>query len=232
MERVSHYPESSGKVQAAQGFPTHRRARTLSTFSVASNKSLKLRLDCPKSPPAHLTPLFAGPQSAKGSFSPTTSACASLRSFAQCSSSRERTVSLHVRPKSRPLPIWTSDLLLRTDSSMPGSPRSIESSSLSIPSISRTASSFSDRDDISTAPTSVHVSREPSPHRQRTKPMSMKLDPVLAACERGSKFSTRVVCATCSKPGRDYPKCGKCGEMWCSRTCRLKDGAKRHVCAS
>jgi len=232
MERVAHSSEISSKAQAAQAFPTHRRARTISTFSVASSKSLKLRLDFPKSPPAHLTALSVGPESAKGSFSPTTSACASLRSFAQCSSSRERAVSLFARPKSRPLPIRTRDLLARTDSSMSGSPRSIDSSSLSIPSISRTTSSFSDQDDLSTAPTSARVSREPSPHNQRTKPMTMKLHPVLAACERSSKFSTRVVCATCSKPGRDYPKCGKCGEMWCSRACRLKDGAKRHVCAS
>jgi len=228
---------NSGKGKEKAG-PTHRRARTMSTFSIASNSSLvgKLWLDVSKAAPANLgsPPLF--PSNASGSFSPTASASASLRSFAQCSSSRERTVSLHARPPTRrAVPMWINDTAASPpDSVISSSPQSIQSSIHSIPSISRTASSFTGVDDASTAPTSVHVSRDSSPkpslHSPRAQPA--RLHPVLAACERGSKFTTQMICATCAKPGRNYPKCAKCGEMWCSRACRLKDGAKRHVCAS
>ena len=56
------------------------------------------------------------------------------------------------------------------------------------------------------------------------------LHPALARAERSSKLCKGVmVCATCSKRGRDFPACGKCKKMWCSRECRLA-GGKRHVC--
>ncbi len=55
---------------------------------------------------------------------------------------------------------------------------------------------------------------------------------ILARMERESKFCTQMVyCSTCGKSGQDYPRCGKCGVLWCSRTCRLMAG-KRHVCPS
>lgn len=56
------------------------------------------------------------------------------------------------------------------------------------------------------------------------------IHPILAKLERESKFCSQTVCcSTCGKPGHDYPRCGKCGVMWCSRTCRLVAG-KRHIC--
>ncbi|KAF5314075.1 hypothetical protein D9611_006927 [Ephemerocybe angulata] len=69
-----------------------------------------------------------------------------------------------------------------------------------------------------------------SPSTHLLHPTSTALHPVLARVERSSKFCAgKMVCATCSKPGRDYPACGKCQKMWCSRECRLQ-GGKRHIC--
>ena len=56
------------------------------------------------------------------------------------------------------------------------------------------------------------------------------IHPILAKLERESKFCSQMMfCSTCGKPGHDYPRCGKCGVLWCSRTCRLVAG-KRHIC--
>jgi hypothetical protein len=56
--------------------------------------------------------------------------------------------------------------------------------------------------------------------------------PILAQLERKSRFCTQKVhCSTCRKVGTDFPRCGRCGTMWCSRSCRLV-GGKRHVCSS
>ncbi len=61
------------------------------------------------------------------------------------------------------------------------------------------------------------------------------LDPALRAAECASKLlKSTIPCSTCGDHGKDFPRCGKCGEAWCSRQCRLKDlsnaGTKRHVC--
>ncbi|KAI6039321.1 hypothetical protein EDC04DRAFT_1755008 [Pisolithus marmoratus] len=60
---------------------------------------------------------------------------------------------------------------------------------------------------------------------------TQKLHPVLEALEKKSRVSCRSQCSTCLKPGRDFPRCGRCGQMWCSRECRLQ-GGKRHICPS
>ncbi|KAL4069873.1 hypothetical protein V8B97DRAFT_554860 [Scleroderma yunnanense] len=57
------------------------------------------------------------------------------------------------------------------------------------------------------------------------------LHPVLEALERRSRLSCQSQCSTCLKLGRDYPRCGRCGQMWCSRECRLQ-GGKKHICPS
>ncbi|KAJ8691522.1 hypothetical protein PTI98_011085 [Pleurotus ostreatus] len=88
-------------------------------------------------------------------------------------------------------------------------------SDASVPSISRTSSPSSDPD-------------LPSPRPLQA--VSNKLDPTLAAVERKSQFcATRMHCATCRKPGNNYPSCRKCNKSWCSRECRLVNG-KRHTC--
>ncbi|KAI6166539.1 hypothetical protein EDD17DRAFT_1470246 [Pisolithus thermaeus] len=58
-----------------------------------------------------------------------------------------------------------------------------------------------------------------------------KLHPVLEGLERRSRVSCSSQCSTCLKPGRDFPRCGRCGQMWCSRDCRLQ-GGKKHICPS
>jgi hypothetical protein len=70
-----------------------------------------------------------------------------------------------------------------------------------------------------------------SPTKATTRDVnSSDLHPVLARLEKESRLCTQMVyCSTCRKPGHDYPRCGKCGVMWCSRTCRLVAG-KRHIC--
>ncbi|KAJ7175829.1 hypothetical protein C8R46DRAFT_1214290 [Mycena filopes] len=56
--------------------------------------------------------------------------------------------------------------------------------------------------------------------------------PALASLERRSRFcAKRVFCATCRAPGSNFPACARCGAAWCSRACRLPNGA-RHVCPS
>lgn len=97
----------------------------------------------------------------------------------------------------------------------------------------------SDDDDIHPSLTISYQNR-PSPEKGYQSPvMSIKVSqdsspagihPILAKLEKDSKFCTQMVfCSTCEQPGRDYPRCGKCGVMWCSRTCRLVAG-KRHIC--
>ncbi|KAI1789606.1 hypothetical protein LXA43DRAFT_558970 [Ganoderma leucocontextum] len=51
----------------------------------------------------------------------------------------------------------------------------------------------------------------------------------LEELERSSRFRVPCVCMTCKRAGSNYPSCGKCGEMWCSRECRT-GAARTHVC--
>lgn len=60
---------------------------------------------------------------------------------------------------------------------------------------------------------------------------TQKLHPVLEGLERKSRVSCSSQCSTCLKSGRDFPRCGRCGQMWCSRDCRLQ-GGKKHICPS
>ncbi|KAI0712180.1 hypothetical protein C8Q76DRAFT_797058 [Earliella scabrosa] len=117
-----------------------------------------------------------------------------------------------------------------------------------LPSICRTPSSYSGSDYFPTAPSSAGP---PTPvHTITTLPSgvgtgvglglspapvcrkSEALHPVLEKLERASMFRVQTACATCGKRGSNFPCCPKCGEMWCSRECRLKKAVgKRHVCA-
>ncbi|KAJ7288357.1 hypothetical protein C8J57DRAFT_1279945 [Mycena rebaudengoi] len=169
-----------------------------------------------------------------GAFSATPeSATATLRFLAGPSSSRSRK---NLRPSLRGA--WSSP---------PDSPVDSESFSESIPSISRTASSFSVSDigsPSSSAATSLldfSILPERTPRKRATINVDVDvdprgdtqcsdIDPRLALLEKRSRFCTaRVFCVTCQKPGTNYPSCARCGDKWCSRACRL-DGAARHVC--
>jgi len=88
-----------------------------------------------------------------------------------------------------------------------------------------------------TPPNSLEVtllSQQPPVKDDRVLPLP-PLDPALRAAECASKLlKSTIPCSTCGDHGKDFPRCGKCGEAWCSRQCRLKDlsnaGTKRHVC--
>ncbi|KAG1751238.1 hypothetical protein EDB19DRAFT_1282502 [Suillus lakei] len=101
------------------------------------------------------------------------------------------------------------------------SPRS-RSRSPDRPSISRTSSMSSA---LGEHPLSSHDSPPPSPLGDNVS----TLCPILEAIENASRLSCRTVCVTCLKTGRDFPHCPRCGDMWCSRECRMQ-GGKRHVC--
>ncbi|PBK74738.1 hypothetical protein ARMSODRAFT_489430 [Armillaria solidipes] len=183
------------------------RKRTISTLSRAS---IKVAVQ-PKVEPSVAATVRTGTH---GAFTPTPSASSSLHQFAATS----KTTGF-LRRRARPPLAW------RDTWSEPSSPISP-----SIPSISRTSSYISDsssQDSASTIHTPLETTSDPQAHVR----LHSELNPILASLERKSKLCTnKVRCATCGKPGSDYPRCGKCGEMWCSRDCRLQ-GRKRHVCS-
>lgn len=74
-------------------------------------------------------------------------------------------------------------------------------------------------------------------HANNTLGAMPALHPSLAAVERSSRLlKSSVTCAVCGDTGRDFPRCGRCGEAWCSRTCRVRSlslaEVKRHVCTT
>ncbi|KAJ3775519.1 hypothetical protein FB446DRAFT_724842 [Lentinula raphanica] len=112
-------------------------------------------------------------------------------------------------------------------SSIPASPTfsSRSSRAPSIPRITRT-SSYDTHASVSSSTSYSDETLLPS----RLKPL--EINPIFSELERKSKLCNSVIgCATCGKPGSDYPRCGKCGEKWCSRPCRLR-GGKKHLCMS
>ncbi|KAJ7281998.1 hypothetical protein C8J57DRAFT_1219759 [Mycena rebaudengoi] len=100
----------------------------------------------------------------------------------------------------------------------------------SIPSISRTASPFSDFDLEPRAPP-VRGRRGKGKERARAwadkQPAGTNEKGVARATldelERLSRVGTgRVLCAGCNKVGINFPRCTRCKKMWCSRECRLR----------
>ncbi|KAM5535045.1 hypothetical protein V8D89_011273 [Ganoderma adspersum] len=78
------------------------------------------------------------------------------------------------------------------------------------------------------------ASSSEAPATPKTQSMlSQDLPPVTASpleeLERSSRFRVPCVCMTCKRAGANYPSCGKCGDMWCSRECRT-GAARTHVC--
>ncbi|KAF9049647.1 hypothetical protein BDZ89DRAFT_1057527 [Hymenopellis radicata] len=179
------------------------RKRTLSTLSTVSARSSKVSVQS-KADASVVVASQLGHEDAYGAFAPTAPATSTLHQFST------------IRAKAGNS--WNSPS--------------------SIPSISRT-SSISDESDYTT-PLPGTPSDTASLHRLVIHPkkrnhhhhtIATALNPILASLERKSKLCTlKAQCATCGKPGNDYPRCGRCGEMWCSRECRTH-GGKRHVCA-
>lgn len=201
------------------------RKRTSSLLSVSSSRSSKITLDLPKATASALVTAPTGKQDTFGAFIPTGSASESLMCIAH--SSRTSLIG-RTWPRSRRSPphsIFPEDPEL----DMSSGPPSPTSSKSYIPSISRTSSSYS----VSTPPTSPPTSIldfDVVSAIEKGKG-NADLDPILAILEKSSRFCTRkVYCATCHKSGTSYPSCARCGEMWCSRNCRLVNG-QRHVCS-
>ncbi|KAH9936303.1 uncharacterized protein B0H18DRAFT_319592 [Fomitopsis serialis] len=164
-----------------------------------------------------------------GSFAPTNPSSLSLRSLLRpesLSSVTTRT-SRHFGPDHADdeSPVEFHGSSLRHSPSPSNSP--------TIPSICRTPSSYTGSDYFPTAPSSAGPAtpaRELSPPPiLRQKPLP--LHPVLESLEDQSRFCVTTACANCHKMGNNFPCCPRCGEMWCSRECRLQsNGGKRHLC--
>lgn len=178
----------------------HRRARTLSLLSISSGFSDKSTFDISKVNTAMV--LCGSPETdnANGSFVPNASAVMYLQNLV----SPQRRNRHFLREKRNSLSYDGA-----SGSPLPGVPYITRTISFPVPTSSSTPSLYSESSD------------DRAPARCRT---------VLAQLERDSKFcKARARCSTCKKPGSDYPRCAKCGEMWCSRDCRLV-GGKRHIC--
>ncbi|KAJ7505344.1 hypothetical protein B0H11DRAFT_1978172 [Mycena galericulata] len=191
---------------------TLRRCRTSSSLFSNSSSSSKITLALPtKADPSVYLTVRTGVNPPFGAFSPTPSAAASLQFFAT--------------PRRRPpMPsAWSAPAPERTPS---------------IPSISRTASSFS-IDELPRSPQSsaaaslLDFERGYAPTLKQPIPdkYSDPTPPALASVEKRSRLCTkRMLCATCRTPGTNFPICARCGDAWCSRACRLPSGV-RHVCS-
>lgn len=181
---------------------TYRRARAWSTSSTTSQSSMASIYPRMNqcSPPAEPT---EGHTNVLGSFTTTMPTTIWLRAHLRLQipvSGVQRDLDDYDTPPDSPLSFFQSPS---------GSKRS--------PSISRTLLTDFDWGEPS-SPSTDHAD-DPA-----------KLHPVLEAVEKGSKLSCRTRCSTCRKAGTNFPRCPRCDEMWCSRTCRLQ-GGKKHTCA-
>ncbi|KAJ4468989.1 hypothetical protein C8R41DRAFT_853620 [Lentinula lateritia] len=202
--------------------PSHKRdhSRTLSLLSQPCLNPIDAAS-------GFATPIIT--ELAHGSFTPTSPALPCLMTlatfntpgsiFMRVSHSRRRQNSISEWPEMH------SQSGASETSSIPPSPTSLSRSSRapSIPRITRT-SSYDTHSSVSSSPSLLDETFLPA--RLKTTEMN----PIFSELERRSKLCTSVVgCATCGKYGSDYPRCGKCGEMWCSRPCRLR-GGRKHLC--
>jgi hypothetical protein len=182
--------------------------------------SQKITFRLAKSPPtSFLTVQHHDDHDNFASFTVTNSASNSLRALSRCS-------SVHRQRKTRPQLALDINITfgVRSSDSSPSSLGSLlpNSPAPSIPSISRRPLAC----DQNSAASSTTTSPKSSHARSATS-----LNGILAQLESQSRLCNRnVICVTCRKPGVDFPKCSKCGDMWCSRECRLYGGAKRHIC--
>jgi hypothetical protein len=197
------------------------RRRTVSQVSIPSAHSSKISIDIPKTRPMSGLSVQIGPSDVFGAFSPTRSAMAALRLLVAADPFGVCDFSPHVWPTG-----YNHRSRKFASSGEPSIPSAIESPNLSTPYISTTSAA----DDVSV------VSSPASPStalltRGEREPVCAEMNPILASLERMSMLCERSICSTCSKPGRDYPRCGKCGANWCSRECRLA-GGKRHMCSN
>lgn len=71
-----------------------------------------------------------------------------------------------------------------------------------------------------------HYSPLPSPSHTRSPSDS------LSYLEHTSRLRVPGVCVTCKRQGANFPSCSLCGDMWCSRECRVQaTRGHKHTCA-
>ncbi|PSR74807.1 hypothetical protein PHLCEN_2v9521 [Hermanssonia centrifuga] len=216
-------------------FAGSRRARAASTSESSSYAGVayKYTMTLPRGIVPVVEPissLVTETEETIGSFSPTSCPRRRLHSILEANTpswSPTRRKQQRLRVITSPeLEVGFTSNEGATSSSLPSPPLS------PIPSICRTPSSYSESDYFSTAPSSAGPTTPV--HSTASSPLIQHktLRPILEALEDASKFHVRAACAACGTKGSNYPYCPRCGEMWCSRECRLKStGGKRHVCA-
>ncbi|KAG2342205.1 hypothetical protein BDR05DRAFT_369785 [Suillus weaverae] len=188
----------------------HNRTRSISHSSMTSQSSTASRFPQKlyETSPAEVV---QGDFQAHGSFTTTVPAVFWLHSC----------FSIPSKPRGKQLDMgWANEYNFE----LPDFPRSRSASPVR-PSISRTSSMNSTLGEQFISALSSHDSPPASPLGDNIS----TLCPILEAIENASKLSCSTVCVTCLKTGRDFPHCPRCGDMWCSRECRMQ-GGKRHVC--
>lgn len=221
--------------------PQPRRHRTSSTTSQAMSATSHSRnrvyslssLGAGSVPKAEaVQPVTVGSEETIGSFTPTSCPRQHLQSVLGTSfrPGQLKSVARRLKLTTSSLPPYKLsnglDDVSTVFSSPPYSP---------LPSICRTPSSEANSEYLSTAPSSagpltpVHsTSTSPTLREHSLQPLE-----ILEVLEARSKFRVRTSCATCQRPGSNFPCCPRCGDMWCSRDCRLKSGnGKRHICSN
>ena len=66
-----------------------------------------------------------------------------------------------------------------------------------------------------------------------SSPASQAMSPTtLSELEKASRIRVPGQCVTCKRAGHNFPSCPACGDMWCSRECRVRAnrGHPRHGC--
>jgi hypothetical protein len=215
------------------------RARTLSTVSTHTPPP---RCSTPSCLNPCARPTLNKTATGSGSFTLTRSAAASLQQLDTSSRHiRHSTFSGVFPPSSSRTPSTLSRRSSRSDftndgtDTTPGTPDSLPSP---VPSISRTASEFEPFPETYRLPPQKYPIRESAPPRMRQMSHNresyhgaQEMNPILAELERKSKLlRAKTACSTCGALGTDYPKCPRCGDMWCSRQCRIGVG-KKHICS-
>lgn len=212
MDSSHHTSHSSSEQHQQYTSVDYRRKRTwsISCSSITSQSSTASRFPKKLYDPSPAE-VVQGDLQAHGSFTTTGPAVFWLRSY----------FSIPSKPHGKQLDTgWANEYNFE----LPDSPRSRSRSPVR-PSINCTSSMTSTFGEQLISGLSSHDSPPASPLVDNIS----TLCPILEAIENASKLSCRTVCVTCLKTGRDFPHCPRCGDMWCSRECRMQ-GGKRHVC--
>ncbi|KAJ7598787.1 hypothetical protein C8J56DRAFT_915028 [Mycena floridula] len=81
----------------------------------------------------------------------------------------------------------------------------------------------------STGIPSISRTMSPGSSSKFLPPTATRLSEQHLAVRTAGRRDKGSQCATCLKAGKEFPRCRKCGDMWCSRQCRVNGGA-RHRC--